>query len=261
MEMKILQNGLKTSSNRKRKRKSTKRRKRNPAVAVAAKPVARKRNGVSVSRAKAVLKKNGLKAVSTKAVGNRKKSKRRRRNGLTVTRTARNGFFGNTKSDAMQVAALGGGALLTQFVGNLINQFAAPYAASFGIGQYSGLISKGITAVLITPYAVGMVSKKGDSVKMARLGGLLVVGLDLVAQFFPQVNLNPFNNSPVLINSNGAALLTPQGATSLAAAAGADPNTVAKMAGAIQAVTGGSDYPTYQNPAVMSAMGSGDDWE
>jgi len=253
MEMKILRNGLKTSSNRKRKS----RKRRNPATATA-KPVARKRNGVSKTSVASYAKKNGLKLVKKSAANPKRKRSRKRRNGLAVVKTRNNGFFGNTKQDAKQVLALGAGAIGTKFVGNLVNGFISPYAASFGVGSYTDLIADGMVAIVVTPYVARMIGGN-EAQKMARLGGLLIVALDVINKFFPQVNVNPFNNAPIVINSSGQALLTANGATDLASAAGANPAVIAKMAGAINAV-GASNNMTYQNTPVMSVADSGDGW-
>lgn len=248
MEMKILRNGLKSSSNRKRRKR------RNPATPATKTATPKRRNGVSKSSVTAYLKRNGLKAVKPSANPKRKRSKRRR-NGLTVAqpRKVSNGLLGNSKQDAIQVGAVIGGAAITQAIGGFLQRFASPYASSFGVGQYTGLIAKGVTALMLVPMVAGMITRKPDVKSFARIGGLVVFGIDIINQFFPQVSLNPFSTQPLVL-ANGQALLTPSGAVGLAAAAGADNATVNKMAGAISAVASGggsAKYATYQNPSAV----------
>lgn len=252
MEMKLLKNGLKKSTNRKRRTK--KRGKRNPTTA--AKTV---RRTTTKAGATAFAKRNGLKLVKKSAANPKRRKSRKRRNGLTVTRTAKNGFFGNTKNDAKQVLSVLGGMVGTKLAGSTLNSIVASYLASFGVGNYSDLIVDGFVALTVTPYVAQMVAGQ-EAKKLARLGGLAVVVLDAIAKFFPQLNINPFNNAPIVINSNGQALLTSNGALSLANAAGADTSVTAKMAGAMKRVASSvaspSGYPTFQTVDANDGWGN-----
>lgn len=194
MKYGLVENGLK------RKRKARKR--RNPATVAKAKNPARR--SVSLASAKSVAKRNGLKMVS---VSNpKRKTKRRKRNGLVKasTITRRNGILGNTKSDAKQVATLGIGAVATKIMGRIAQSFVSPYLAQVGVGQYAEIIVDGAVALVVTPFLAGKIVRGGDTAKMARLGGLLVVGLDVVEAFAPNaLQWNPFNTNPVVVGGGG----------------------------------------------------------
>lgn len=197
MKLGIMENGVARQANgRKRKR----RRRRNPTSA--AKP-ARRRN-ISLASAKSILKKNGLKAVSTQANGRRRKRRKHRRNGLPTVRR-NNGFFGNTKSDATQVLQLGAGALGTKAVGRGLSGFVSPFLSQVGLGQYAGIIVDAGVALFIAPWVADKLSR--GSGKMVRLGGLLTVALDGVEMFAPgALSFNPFNASPIVMTGQGAAV-------------------------------------------------------
>lgn len=225
----LVENGL-------RKRRSTKRRRRNPTpvAKVAKKNPARR--AISAASVKSFAKRNGLKLVS-KASANpkRKKHRKHRRNGLaTTTRstsflTKRNGLFGNSKHDATNVAALGGGLFLTKFIGNFVSGWVQPILARIGLGNYSTIITNGAIAIVVIPMiAKRTVPKQSD---MLRLGGLFATGLSILEQVAPSVlsQINPFNTSPIIITSNGAAV-PPATVTQIAAGVATSANPVAAAA-------------------------------
>jgi len=220
-----------------RKRRTHKRR-RNPSVAAKVKNPARR--SVSLSTAKSIIAKNGLKAVSLKAVANGRKRKhhKRRRNGV-VTATRRNGFFGNTKGDAKQVLALGAGALGVKAVGRMLQGFVSPILSQIGVGQYAEII----TDLGLTLFVVPFVGKKvggSEGAKMARLGGLLTVTLDAVEMFAPNfLSLgNPFNNAPIVMTGAGAAV-SPAAVAQIAADVQSGATSAAKVAGVMRALDSG----------------------
>lgn len=229
-KMAILENGI-----------SRKAKKRNPArksTGTAKSKNPARRRVVSLASAKSVLKRNGLKAVSRTLANGKHKRRRhhkKHRNGITTTR--RNGMFGNTKSDVKQVGSLVGGALVTKLVGQVIKSFAAPYIAKIAIvGNYSGIICDLAAALVVTPFVVGKVVKQADASKLSRLGGLTVVALDAIGQFFPSaLQYNPFTTSPVVLTGQGATIL-PAAVAQIAnsVANSADPNAAAaKVSGAM----------------------------
>ncbi len=226
-KMGIVENGLK------RRRKS--RRRRNPtAVAKTRKNPARR--SVSLASAKAVAKRNGLKLVSTKTVANgRKRVKRRRRNGVTATRSTsylsrRNGLLGNSKQDTKKVGTILAGAVATKTLSRIILGFAAPYLAQVGAGNYGELIVDFVVAVVVTPFIATKVVSGGETAKDARIGGLLVVGLTAIGQFAPSIlQYNPFVTSPVVITNAGAGL-TPAAVAQIAAGVASSGNPQAAAA-------------------------------
>lgn len=203
----------------------------------------RKRNGVTKARALAFAKKNGLKLVSKTAQNGKRRKRRTKRNGVTSPRStgimAKNGLLGNTKQDAKRVASVMAGAAITKIASSLISGFAAPYAAQVGLGQYTGLVIDGVLALTVAP----MIGKKiggAQGADMARLGGLLVVGVDVLSLFAPSVlSYTPFNNAPVVLNGN-TALLTPAAVTDVVNNTSATASEKAAVAGAMRALQSGS---------------------
>lgn len=195
-KMGIVENGLK------RRKKS----RRNPSTAakVTAKNPARR--SISLASAKSVLKKNGLRAMSLKSVANgRKRHKKRRRNGVEMVRAKRNGFFGNTKGDAVQVLQLGAGAIGVKVVGGAVSGVVSPVLSQIGLGGYASIITDAALAIFVAPMVADKVSR--GSGKMVRLGGLLTVALDGVEMFFPNLlSFSPFNTNPVVMTGSGAAI-------------------------------------------------------
>lgn len=226
-KMGIMENGYKRSANPRKKR-----RRRNPSATVArAKNPARR--SVSLSSAKAVLKRNGLKAVSTMANGRKHKRRHKRRNGLATVPRRSNGFFGNTKGDAIQVAQLGVGALGTKALGRALAGFVGPLLAQVGMGGYVGIITDAGVALLIAPWVADKISR--GSAKMVRLGGLLTVGLDVVEMFAPgALSFNPFNNAPIVATPGGLGV-TPGAVAQIAAdvANSANPQAAAAHVGGV----------------------------
>lgn len=240
-KMGIVENGL--------KKRNGKSRRRNPvSVAKASKNPARRRT-VGLATAKSVAKRNGLKLVSI-ANPKRKRHHKRRRNGVTsvkgYTSRARNGLFGNTKQDAHNVAALGGGLFLTRIVGNFVSGWVNPLLAQIGLGQYSTVITNAGISLLVIPMIAKKVYPKGKD--MARLGGLFATTLSALEIFAPSIasQINPFNNSPVVMTGNGAAI-TPAAVAQIAAGVAASPNpsvAAAKVGNAMYQLdaSGGQGY-------------------
>lgn len=245
--MKLIQNGIKQAANGKRKR-----RKRNGTTTPSVGTTPRKRNGVTKASAMSFAKKNGLKLVS-KTISNGKR-KRRKRNGVaTVTRTRSNGLFGKTTSDFKKVGALTGGAIATNVGGNWLASLISPYLASFGLGNYTNIITQAMIALFGVPYLAKALKQDTE---MARLGGLLSVTLEVLSMFFPQFNsLNPFNSSAMVINPNGQVALTGDAVKQIAAAAANE--TASKVAGfteqlnAMSAGSGWNSTNPYENAQVM----------
>lgn len=151
--------------------------------------------------------------------------KRRRRNGIAARR---NGFFGDTKADVKNVLALTGGAIGTNVAGNTLAGLLAPYIATVGLGAYSSIIAQTAIAMFGVPYIARSLAGN-DAAKMARLGGLLSVTLDVLGTFFPQFNsLNPFSTSPIVMSGNQIGI-TPEAVKQIAKSAAED--TAAKIAG------------------------------
>lgn len=219
-KMGIVENGLK-------KHKRTKRRRRNPLTAakITKNPA---RRSISLVSAKSVLKKNGLKAISLKANPHKRRKHRKHRNGVAVVSTRRNGFFGNTKGDAVQVLQLGAGALGVKAVGRALSGVIAPFLSQIGVGNYAEIITDAGLALFVAPFVADKVSR--GSGKMVRLGGLLTVGLDIVEMFAPNfMSFNPFNTSPIVMTGSGAAV-APAAVAQLAADVANSPNPQAAAA-------------------------------
>jgi hypothetical protein len=203
--------------------------------------VAKKRNPISLARAKAVIKKNGLKAVSKN--GSKKKHHKRhgkKRNGIVAVSRTRNGLLGNTRSDAKQVAYLGAGALLTKTGGRLLSNLISPYMAQFGMGKYTEVIADLGIAIVAVPWIANKVGgRTGDLAKHARLGGLLAASLTLVGEIAPSaLAFNPFNTSPVVL-ANGQTMVTPKAVAQIVAQTDASASDKAKVAGAMAALESG----------------------
>lgn len=196
----IMENGVKRSRRR--------RRNPSPVVKASTKNPTRRRS-ISLVSAKAVLKKNGMKAISSRVMANPKRRKHhKRRNGLqTITARRSNGLLGKSRNDAKQVGTILGGAMVTKLISRFISPFVSPYLASTVLGQYVDLIVDGVTALLVVPFIAGKFMKGGETEKNARIGGLLVVGLDAIGHFAPSaLQLNPFITAPLAMGSGGAAI-------------------------------------------------------
>lgn len=227
MQMGSMQNGLK------RKRRTTKRR-RNATPKTAAK---RNPSPVTLSRASAFAKRNGLKLVS-KSAANPKRKRSKRRNGLTKVPRTRNGLLGSGKADAEKVVALGGGMVLTAMIGRFANGFLAPYAARFGAGRYSQAACEFAAALLIMPWLGTKVRNKaaGD---FARLGGIATGGFTLANVFAPGFIPNPFGGGEGVIVGG---LVTPQAAAAIAQGVANSPDpqaAAAKVGNAMNALSSG----------------------
>lgn len=252
--------------NPKRKKR---RKKRNPSatkIRPATKAVGlKRRNGVSLVQAKNALKKNGLKAVSSK-MANPKRKRRKRRNGVSVMPRKQNGFFANSKTDLKNTGVLVGGAFATVGLSRLVNSVLGRYATQVGVGQYSQLISSGLVALVIVPYVAEKIGGKAIA-GTARSGGLLALVLEGVNQFFPQLSqYNPFITSQAVVMQSGQPLLTPQATSAVVAATDASPQAKAKVAMAmqmLQAQSAPTHAPTYSSPSfagIPSNYNQDDDW-
>lgn len=196
--IKLVRNGTKRNP----RRKATKR---------------RRRNGIAT-------------AGTTRTVANPRRKRRTRRNGIA---RARNGFFGDTKRDVKNVAALTGGAVATNVLGNTLATMVAPYLASFGLGNYASIVAQLAIALFGVPYVAKAVAGS-DAASMARLGGLLSVTLDLLGTMFPSfASLNPFASSPIVVSGNQIGI-SPDAVKAIAAASAED--TAAKVSGAMSRI-------------------------
>lgn len=225
-----IQNGVTRKKNSSR-RKTVKR--RNSSVA---KP--KRRNGTTKAGALSFLKKNGLKAVKVGTASNPKRRKRhhKRRNGIAAVSRSRNGLFPATKRDARRVGGLLGGMAATKIGGRILGNFAAGLLAQVGAGRFAEVLSDGAMALVVVPFVAKKIGTSADA-DNARLGGLAVVGLDLIEQFAPSAlsSLNPFKSSPVIMTGQGAAISLPA-AAAMAAEIGNSSNPSAvgnKVAGAL----------------------------
>lgn len=219
--------GLVENPAKRRKR----RRARNPVAAKVAKKNPARRRTTNLATVKSVAKRNGYKLAKIGSVSNPKRRRKhhKRRNGLsTVSR--RNGLLGNTKADAKQVGTILAGAAATKMLGKILNSFLSPYLAQVGVGAYSEIVTNAGAALFVIPFLATKFVRGGDVAKNARIGGLLVVGLDVINQFFPSVmGYSPFNTSPVVLTANGPAI-TPAAAAQLAAGVAQSNNPVAAAA-------------------------------
>lgn len=172
-----------------------------------------KRRSLGLASVKSFAKRNGLKLVSKSAQNPKRKAhKRKRRNGLATIPRSRNGIFGNTKHDAKQVLTLIGGMAGTKLISKFITPYLSPLLAKIGIGNYSTIIVDGAVALLVVPAIAAKIVRGGDTAKLARLGGMVIVGLDLIDEFAPAQfsMLNPFASSaPIVINNGAAAMPLP----------------------------------------------------
>jgi hypothetical protein len=201
--------------------KNGRRRKRRKNGAVATRKTATAKNGVrrktSLTSVKAFAKRNGLvlkKAGSTGTAQNGKRKRRRSKNGLVTTRRAQNGMFGNTKNDVKRVGSVLLGAAGVKAVGKILVSFISPYTSMVNLGAYTQLL----VDLGLALFAAPMIAKKVGgqaAADSARLGGLLVAGMDVVEIFFPSaLAYSPFNNAPVVMAGNQP-LLTPQAVSQL----------------------------------------------
>lgn len=253
MKMTSVENGL-----RKRKR-----RRRNPTakkVGTKANP-SRGRRAVSKSSVLAFAKRNGLKVTKTTANPKRKRRRTRRNGTAAAVRTRRNGFFGNTKGEAMTVGGVLGGAVFTKTLARLLNTYAGSYLAQVGLGNYSEIVMDAIVALTITPMIAGKFFKHGNTAKDARLGGLLVVGLTAIEYIAPSVlQYNPFVTSPVIVNAAGTGV-SPATVAQIANGVAADANpaaAAAKVGSVMRALDSGmtqkimpNSYVNRQNPTLV----------
>ncbi len=252
----LVENGL-------RRRRRTTRRRRNPITAAKGSTAKAKnpaRRAVSLASAKAVIKRNGLKTVSRTAANPKRRRHHKRRNGVasaTTRYTSRNGIFGNTKHDAKQVGLVLAGAAATKIIGRIASPFLAPYLAQMGIGKYAEIATDTAIALLVVPFLaekfVGGGRSGGDVGKNARLGSLLVVGLDIIQTVAPSaLAYNPFNTSPVVMTGSGAAV-TPAAVAQIAAgvANSANPTAAAAKVGQAMVSLDTSGAQGYARPGAM----------
>lgn len=237
MEMVKVQNGVSNPRRRKRRRNPVKR-----TATATAKANPRKRR---VKR-----RRNPVTATVRATVNPRKRRVKRRRNPVVVTRKRngigrkRNGIFGDTKADAKNVLALAGGLVGTKIAGGIAAPYAAQALAIVGMGKFAKPITDGVLAVTVTPMVAGMIGGS-DAKKMARLGGLVLVVLDIVEILLPQgFAYNPFtsaNSTPIVLQGQTAALVNAATQDVANAAINAANNANAKLAG-IMADSGGNSW-------------------
>lgn len=202
-------------ANPKRRRKA----RRNPVTAKAANPRRRRRR-------------NPVASVTTRAANPSKAAnprRRRRRNGVTVakanprrksTRRRRNGIFGDTKAEAKQVLSLLAGLAGTKLIGGIATPYVAQLLAYVGMAKFAQPVSNAAVAIFAVAPVAGMVGGR-DSAKLARLGGLAVAGLDVLQLVLPSgFSYSPFasNTAPIVL----AGGISPDTAKQIASAAVAE---------------------------------------
>lgn len=240
-----IQNGVTKAKNG--RRKTHKKRRRNPA---AIKVATKKRNGTTKAGALSFAKKNGMRLVSATSRNPRRKTRKRKRNGVVAVSRTRNGIFGNSKRDARTVVSLLGGMGATKVIGRIVANFASPYLSQVGLGAYSELIADLGVALFVVPPIAGKIGNSGDA-QTARLGGLAVAALEAVDKIGgPSLSfLNPFNSQPIVMASNGQAALPPSTVSAIVNNTNASAADKAAVAGAMRAISQGV-------PVTSSPMGA-----
>lgn len=240
MEIVKLRNGVANPRRRKRRNAATttsnprRRKRRNPVATATANPRRRRRRRNPV-------------AVSAVANPRRRHHKRRRNPTIAVAnkrhrRHRRNGIFGDTKSDAKNVLALAGGLVGTKIVGGMVSPYGASLLSSVGLGRFAQPIVDGALAVTVTPMVAGWIGG-ADAKKMARLGGLTLVVLDLVQMVLPSgFAYSPFqaNASPIVLGGNPAQIAA--GAANVASQAAQIANSAAASVSGASSFQAGSNF-------------------
>lgn len=216
-ELKRLQNGVTKAAKNgtaKKRRNTAKKQTRKAA------PKAKRRNGTSLAAAKAALKKNGLKAVSSRS----------RKNG--TTRSKRNGLFGDTKDTSTAVASLVGGMIVTKVVGRFAGNAALPLMRRAGLERVAQPVAELATAAAVG-YGAKQIFSDKDVGKFAMYGGISVAVLTGIERVMPESSpFNPFApNDAIMVN--GKAAISPDAARQIADRAQDVANDAAKMAGAL----------------------------
>lgn len=254
MEMIEVRNGVANPRRRKRRNAATTRtatkvnprrkRRRNPSTttALVANPRRRRRR-------------NPATAVTAKAANPRR---RRRRNPLVAVANKRrrgrrrNGIFGDTKSEVKQVASIIGGLVGTKIVGGIVAPYVSNLLAGIGVGKFTTPIVDGVLALTVVPMGAKWV---GGDPKLARLGALALLGLDILQMVLPSgFAYSPFavNGSPIVLSGNSGQLVAAATADVANAAIDAANRAAAKVGGGSSYNGGGFD------PAMMGGELNGE---
>jgi hypothetical protein len=219
----------------------------------------RKSNPLTLARVKGFAKANGLKVLPKSAAlpklsanpKHKKGKHRRRRNGLTSGGFSfkRNGLFGNTKSDVKQVGSLLGGMVGGKAIARVLQQFVAPYLAQVGLGAYAEILSDGAVALAVAPYVANKLAG-AEAAKMARLGGLANVVVDIIEMVAPNALSGVLGGG--LITSGNQVGLAPSAVAALVANTSATQAEKAAVSGAMMQLEGGTpiNYGGYVQPTI-----------
>lgn len=165
-------------------------------------------------------KANGYKLVKKTAANTTKSNPKRKRKKRRTRKRRNNGIFGDTKAEIKTVSSLVGGVVGTRIAGGIVSPYAARVLAYLGLQNFAQIAADGTVAVLVTPYIAGMIAG-AEAKKYARLGGLVVVGLDILEMLLPEdFSVNPFssvNTNPIVVGANR--LIDTAGGAALAAKA------------------------------------------
>ena len=243
MEMIEVRNGVANPRRRKRRNAATtrtatkanprrKRRRRNPSTttALVANPRRRRRRNPTTAVARAANPRRRRRRNPVVAVANK------RRRGYR-----RNGIFGDTKSEVKQVASIIGGLVGTKVVGGIVAPYVNNLLAGVGVGKFTTPIVDGVLALTVVPMGAKWV---GGDPKLARLGALALVGLDILQMVLPSgFAYSPFavNGSPVILAGNQGQLVAAATADVANAAIDAANRAAAKVGGGSSYMGGGFD--------------------
>lgn len=198
--LKLIQNGIKKTANKRRKKS----RKRNgtATTAVAKKANPRKRNGTTKVGAAAFAKRNGLKLVKKAANGHKRHKRSKKRNGSPSMRRVNNGVFGNSKETVTSVVSLLVGLGATKVESSILTPMASQLLNNLGVGFLAKPLIEAGAAITVNKWAAEAI-KRGSG-KYVMIGGLAMALMSLVEQFLPQTSAyNPFasaNLTPIVIN-------------------------------------------------------------
>lgn len=246
----VMRNGVKANPKRRKRRNVAT--KKNPVTSASANPRKRRyrRNPATAT-------------VSASAANPRRKIRRRRRNPATASANPRrrmryskrrNGIFGNSKAEAKQVLSILGGLVGTKIAGGIITPYTASVLGYVGLGKFAAPITDAAIAVFATAPLAGAISGN-EAKRLARLGGLAVAGLDLLALILPSgLGYSPFsqNTAPIVLASGGitpddAKMVTQQAIEEIAG--GQSPSSVASKVGMIFDTMSAQSYAVGNSPS------------
>jgi hypothetical protein len=192
-QLKLIQNGIRKTANRKRRRKNPTT--RTTVARKAANPRKRRRrsrNGIAAAAPVVRRVTNGRR---------RRHTKRRSRNGVTMRRV-NNGLFGNSKETVTSVVSLLVGLGATKVESSILTPIASNLLGNLGMGYLAKPLIEAGAAVTVNKWAAEAI-KKGSG-KYVMIGGLAMALMSLLEQFLPSTSAyNPFassNGSPIVLN-------------------------------------------------------------